>query len=326
MLADLLDSLPLELTGRYPDLYEVYGSLSGALGVGREQLLLTNGVDEAIRLTYHLAMKGADGGKARSVMVPSPTFAMYEVYAASHGFQPVRLSYGPPTNRFVLRIDDIVDRLRRHRPWVLFLANPDSPTGAVLSVEQIADLACFTAQTDTVLFIDEAYFPFHPESCLTLVRKFDHLLVARSFDKAMGLAGWRLGALVGSEPLITAITRGRSMYEIGAVQAYVLAGMLRRADEIEVVQSDIRQAKKTFEEDMRSGGVDVLETGGNFSLLRLGEHQDGVRRAMAGRVLFREFSSPGPMNGLTRFSIVHPDAARVMSGVIQEAVRETGSG
>ena len=176
----------------YPDCGELYRKLARWLEVPTDALILTPGSDGAIRLTFEAFV-----GEGDKVVHTAPTFAMYSVYCQMFGAQVEALAYERGPHGPSLSVERMIAHLDRVRPRLFCLPNPDSPTGTVLSLDELRTAVELCARFDTVVLIDEAYHPFHDVTCVPWTQEFRHLIVARTFAKAWGLAGLRMGYAVG---------------------------------------------------------------------------------------------------------------------------------
>ena len=147
-------------------------------------MLLTNGVDEAIHV---LCQAFLDRGDA--MLLPVPTYSMYEVYGSAAEAQ---IDAVPAATAFVFPLDAML-RAIHPRTRLIAIANPNSPTGATVARDAIVAIAERAPQA--VVLVDEAYYHFFGETVMDLIGKLPNLVVARTFSKAYGLAGLRLGAL-----------------------------------------------------------------------------------------------------------------------------------
>ncbi len=150
------------------------------------QTLLTNGVDEAIHVLCQTYLDAGD-----EVLFPVPTYSMYEVYASGTDAQIVTVQGGVDFSFPLKRLLDSISA----RTKLILLANPNSPTGTTIAREQIVALAERAPQA--AVLVDEAYFHFFGETVVDLIGRVPNLLVARTFSKAYGLAGLRLGVIAG---------------------------------------------------------------------------------------------------------------------------------
>src|SRR3954464_10441326 len=171
----------------YPERGPVERVVASHFAVAPEQVLLTNGVDEALHLIAETYLEPGE-----DVIISTPTFSMYEVYAGATGAKTIAIQqerdFQFPTDKVLAAITP--------RTRMIALATPNNPTGQVVSISDIERLA--HAAPDTAILVDEAYHEFHGESALPLISKYPNLLVTRTFSKAYGLAGFRVGVIIGA--------------------------------------------------------------------------------------------------------------------------------
>jgi histidinol-phosphate aminotransferase len=208
MYAELGQRLRGASINRYPDPHAqgLKRELRRAMGIdARWEILLGNGSDEIIQMLI-----AAVAGTGCSVLAPAPSFVMYRVLAGlfSARFEEVTLG-----EDFDLDPDATRRAIERNRPQLVFLACPNNPTGNVFSAEALR--AVLEAATGLVV-IDEAYGPFTAADHLALLEDYPNLLVMRTLSK-LGLAGLRLGYLVGDPRWIAEIDKVRLPYNIGVL-------------------------------------------------------------------------------------------------------------
>src|SRR5579863_5169330 len=171
---------------RYPERSPVERIVAQHLGVVPEQVVLTNGVDEAIHVLFETFLDAGD-----ELLLPVPTYTMYEVYASATDARSVAIQAASdlqfPFDRLVAAITP--------RTKIIAIANPNSPSGSIATRAQIIELA--RRAPGAIVLVDEAYFHFHGETVMDLIGDLPNLIVARTFSKAYGLAGLRLGLLAG---------------------------------------------------------------------------------------------------------------------------------
>ncbi|MGA7302967.1 MAG: histidinol-phosphate transaminase, partial [Candidatus Sulfotelmatobacter sp.] len=179
-----LRSLDVETLARYPEREPVEARVADFLGLQAQQTLLTNGVDEAIHLLCSTYLEPGD-----EAIIVVPTFAMYAIFAQAEAASLVPILSGEnfsfPTEKLLSRIGP--------RTRLIAVANPNNPTGAAVACDVLLRIA--HAAPQAAVLVDEAYFEFHGETILNLTAWPANLFVARTFSKAYGLAGLRIGIL-----------------------------------------------------------------------------------------------------------------------------------
>jgi histidinol-phosphate aminotransferase len=281
----------------YPDSEPLYRKLAAWMGVEPGNIMLTPGSDGAIRVVFETFIKGGD-----VVIQTSPTFAMYPVYAQIYGANRIAISYERKDSAPSLSVDRLIDAISEHKPRLVCLPNPDSPTGTVFSPPEILKIISVAAAHGAVILVDEAYHPFYAETTVPLIAEFPNLIVARTFAKAWGLAGLRVGCAVASKEVACHLHKVRPMYEVNTLAVVALERMLDHADEMLASVRRLNAGKRHFLDEMLKLGFPVLRGEGNFLHVAFGAKAPLIHRVLADHVLYRtEFREPC-LAGYSRFS------------------------
>ncbi|MGB7745080.1 MAG: histidinol-phosphate transaminase, partial [Terracidiphilus sp.] len=238
---------------KYPEREPVEAIVAALLGLKPEQAVLTNGVDEAIHVLFEAFLEAGD-----ELLLPVPTYTMYEVYASATDARVVTVQAADdlqfPFDRLVAAISA--------RTKVIAIANPNSPSGSVATREQLLELARRAPQA--VLLVDEAYFHFHGETVMDLVGTAPNLFVARTFSKAYGLAGLRLGLLAGPVELMRWVRRVLSPYSVNSVALACLPPALNDTAYLDWYASEVLAARTDFEAAVDAANVRRWPSRANF--------------------------------------------------------------
>jgi histidinol-phosphate aminotransferase len=278
---------------RYPEREPVEAIVASYLGLAANQLSLTNGVDEAIHVLFETFLEAND-----KLLLPVPTYTMYEVYASATDARVVRVQAADdlkfPYERLLAAITP--------RTKIIAIANPNSPSGSVATREQLLEIA--KRAPHAVLLVDEAYFHFYGETVIDLVGAVPNLIVARTFSKAYGLAGLRLGLLAGPVELMRWIRRVLSPYSVNSLALACLPPALEDKTYLDWYVGEILEARKEFEAALDKAGVRRWPSRANFILAEIGpQHAEFVRRMRAAGVLVRDRSSDPGCDGRVRITI-----------------------
>jgi histidinol-phosphate aminotransferase len=293
----LLRNLDIREIACYPEFGPLYQKLATWVGLPPDYFMLTPGSDGAIRLTFECLVDEGD-----VVVHTQPTFAMYSVYCQAFGANAKPFSYLPGTHEPQLPLEDLFKHIEKNRPRLLCLPNPDSPTGTVISDSDLVRLVDLCDHLNTVILVDEAYHPFYENTCVHLTNKFKNLLVARTFAKAWGLAGFRIGYLVGNPETLIYLHKLRPMYEVNTVGAMVVQSALDHSQKMVASVKRLNEGKSYFEAEMKKLGYAVFNTYGNFIHIRFGSNADKVHALLKGIVLYRANFSDAGLAGYSRFS------------------------
>src|SRR5467141_4626353 len=180
----------------YPEYQAPTKILARYFGVKPEELLLTNGGDDALRVFFDTFVEPGS-----HILICEPTFPMYRYYAEIAGARVKALRYG---REMEFPLSSVLGELEKE-PRVLFIANPNNPTGTLLQVETIEKV--LRAATKTAVVIDEAYAEFSGVTLVPYIGKYPHLFIARTFSKAAGLAALRLGAVIAGAKSLSYLRR-----------------------------------------------------------------------------------------------------------------------
>ncbi|MGH8455211.1 MAG: histidinol-phosphate transaminase, partial [Nevskiales bacterium] len=221
-------------------------------------LLLGNGSDEIIQM---LVM--AVGGPWRTVLAPEPSFTMFRIITTLCG----SVYQGAPLRAadFTLDEDAMCAAIRRHKPALIFIANPNNPTGNRFDPKAIR--AVIEAAPGLIV-IDEAYYPFSDGSCLEWLDEYEHLLIMRTVSK-LGLAGLRLGLIAGGQGWLNELEKTRLPYNINVLTQVSAEFALAHARVFAGQAARIRTARAKLEEALRQiPGLTVYPSEANFILFR----------------------------------------------------------
>src|SRR5262249_23385572 len=286
-------NMVLEELARYPEREPVEAIVAQHFGVKPQELLLTNGVDEAIHLICQTYLEDDD-----EVLLVVPTFAMYEIFASATG---ARIRKIPAGKKFSFPTEAVMHNLTP-RTRLIALANPNNPTGASVSMDDILLLA--RSAPDAAILIDEAYYEFHGETALRRWSDCPNLFVARTFSKAYGLAGLRAGLLMGGSIAMEAVRKVASPYSVNAVALACLPEALRDRDYVEGYVREVCAGRPRLQEELDRLGIPFWPSRANFVLLYMGAANSAFIRGMRERgILVRDRSRDPGCEGCVRITL-----------------------
>ena len=310
---DRLSQLSADEIAGYPDREPVEARLAAFLGVPASELLLTNGVDEAIHLLCEAYLE-----TGHEALIVVPTYSMYSIYAMAAGAEVVAV---PRAEDFCFSIENVLRRVTS-RTRLIAIANPNNPTGTIAPAEDLARIA--QAAPQAALLVDEAYFEFYGQTMLTRREGLPNLFVARTFSKAYGMAGLRIGALIGVTDQMKPVRRVCSPYNVNGVALACLPEALGDQDYIERYVCEVRDSRIRLERALEEYGIKFWPSQANFVLSRVGaaaQFVDGMRRR---GILVRDRSSDPGCQGCVRMTLgprAHVD--RLLSA-LQETCADLG--
>ena len=307
-----LRSLDLEQLARYPEREPLEAAVGNFLGISPAELLLTNGVDEAIHLLCEAYLE--PGAEALIVV---PTFSMYRIYAAATGATVLQL---PAGENFRFPTDDV---LRRITPSTRFIAvaNPNNPTGTVVTPDELLQIARSAPQA--ALLIDEAYFEFYGQTLAGAWRELPNIFIARTFSKAYGLAGLRIGALAGDAEQIHAVRRVSSPYNVNAVALSCLPDALADQEYVRRYVGEVRAGRERLERVYADAGITCWPSEANFVLARI-TSLDFIRSMRERGILVRDRSGDYGCEACVRITLGSRDHNQRLFSVLQDTLAELG--
>jgi histidinol-phosphate aminotransferase len=290
---EVLGSISAGSLTRYPEREPVEAVVAAHVGVRPEQLALTNGVDEAIHVQFETFLEAED-----ELLLPVPTYTMYEVYASATDARVVTIQAGDDLQfPYEQLLSAITPRTK-----IIAIANPNSPSGSVATREQLLSLARRAPQA--VLLVDEAYFHFHGETVIDLIGTVPNLVVARTFSKAYGLAGLRLGLLAGPVELMRWMRRVLSPYSVNSIALACLLPALEDTTYLDWYVNEVLAARAEFETALDGAGLRRWPSRANFILVDIGpQHREFVRLMRDAGVLVRDRSNDPGCDGRVRITI-----------------------
>ena len=290
---DVLGRISAGSLTRYPERTPVEAIVAAHLGLEPAQLALTNGVDEAIHVLFEAFLEEGD-----ELLLPVPTYTMYEIYASATDARTVAVQAGDDLKfPFGPLLAAITPRTK-----IIAIANPNSPSGSAATRAQLLEIA--TRAPHAVLLVDEAYFHFFGETTIDLVGIIPNLMVARTFSKAYGLAGLRLGLLAGPVELVCWVRRVLSPYSVNSLALACLPPALEDAAYLDWYVAEVLAARTEFEGALDQAGVRHWPSRANFVLIEIGaQHKEFTRLMSAAGVLVRDRSSDPGCDGRVRITI-----------------------
>lgn len=289
---------------RYPEREPVEVFAARQLGLTPGQVILINGVDEAIHILCQAFLDSGD-----ELLLPVPTYTMYEIYASATDATVIHVpafaaqsenASATPAD-FAFPYEAILAAITR-RTKLIAIANPNSPTGAIAAREQI--LAIAAAAPHAIVLVDEAYYHFYGQTVIDLIGTVPNLIVARTFSKAYGLAGLRLGLLAGPESLLQWTRRVLSPYSVNTVALAALTAALKDEAFLTNYVAAVKRARTEFLAGLTRLGLQYWPTEANFVLVNIGaQHREFVAALRAHNILTRDRSADPGCNGLVRITI-----------------------
>jgi histidinol-phosphate aminotransferase len=309
-----LRSLDAELLARYPEREPVEAEVAHFLKLKPAQVLLTNGVDEAIHLLCSTYLESGD-----EAIIVVPTFAMYSLFAGIEGAHVVEVR---AEDNFAFPVHDLLSRLNQ-RTRVIAVANPNNPTGAAVPGDVLLQIA--QAAPQAAVLVDEAYFEFHGETIIAHAGRLPNLFVARTFSKAYGLAGLRIGILAGEAQQMKMVRRVASPYNVNAAALAALPEAIADREFVEHYAAEVRVNRAALEQELSNISLQYWPSRANFVLVRIGEkHAEFVQALRERGILVRDRHSDPGCEGCVRLTVGLGEHTRALITALHDVIDKLG--
>ena len=290
----------IELAG-YPDRdsHVLRGAFADHLQIDPQRIFVGNGTAELIWLLAFTCLQPGD-----KVVQLAPTFGEYARCAALMGADVISL-WAAEANGFQHDVQAVTDALEEHQPRLVFVCNPNNPTGTILPAEQIAAWAAQFPQTGFV--VDEAYQPFAETPDSLVGAEQSNLIVLRSLTKDYTLAGLRLGFVVAAPAVLDALQKARPAWNVNAVAQAAGVAALQAEEFLPSSVEKIREAKGRFIPTLESLGYRPLPSCTHFFVMPVGEgHAFRARLLSEHHIQVRDCASFG-MPAYVRIAVRRPE-------------------
>ncbi len=290
-----LSRMTAEQMAIYPEYQATTKRLARFFQVRPEEMHLTNGIDDALHLIADTFIDAGD-----TVLIAEPTFDMYRFFSELAGDRIKTLRYDAEMK---FPVANVVDELRGSssaKPRVLFIANPNNPTGTLVQPKDLRRI--LRAASQTLVLVDEAYFDFSGLTILPWIRQYSNLLVARTFSKSAGLAALRLGCLFAKPEILDVMRRACSPYPVNTAALVAAEASVRDSRFLRNYTGEVLQSRALLEKGLTRLGARIYPSEANFVLADFGPRAHGLVLALERkRILVRE-RKDFPRAGFMRIS------------------------
>jgi len=289
LFEDFKKNIKHEDFSAYYNIESLYRKLAECIGVDKEQILLAAGSDLAIKAVFEACL-----GKGDHIVLHSPSYAMVRVYAMMFGVEadlvPVKKDWSVDFDTMLAKVDE--------RTKMVVIENPNGFLGTAPNEEKLKAFANNLSKRGVLLLMDEAYFYVensHSKSHL-LIEEYKNILITQTFSKSHGLAGLRVGYLIGDKDLIKHISKVRPMHEISSLSARAAEWVLDNPDLLKENQESIRASKLYLLDELKKTNIVAKDSHANFILLFIpnqGKTSNFTKKLKAKGILIRRpFDEP----------------------------------
>jgi histidinol-phosphate aminotransferase len=304
-----LSRMTAEQMAIYPEYQATTRRLARFFRVRPEEIHLTNGIDDALHLIADTFIEDGD-----SVLVAEPTFDMYRFFSELAGARVTALRYDDDMKFPVAEVLRELHGSSPSIPRVLFIANPNNPTGTLVPPEDLRRI--LRAASRTLVLVDEAYFDFSGLTILSWIRQYSNLLVARTFSKAAGLAALRLGCLFAKPEILSVMRRACTPYPVNTAALVAAEASIRDARFLRNYTREVLQSRALLEEGLTRLGAPVYPSAANFVLVDFGPGAHRLVRALERKGILVRERKDFPREGFVRISAgTRADTRRLLRAI-----------
>jgi len=284
--------------GFYPPYAQATNDVAAYLDTPVETVALTNGLDEGIMALAVAYLRGDGTGNPPEALVPEPAFEIFRFDTAVAGGRLVQVM---PRPDFSFPLPEVLAAISP-RTRVVFLTNPNNPTGVAVPPDAIRTVAR-AVPPGAIVFVDEAYAEFAGVSFIRELPAHPNVIIGRTFSKAFGLAGLRVGCLVGSPETLDPIRRAVPVYSVNIAAVAAVQAALRDLDHLRGYLRQVEESKSLLYAACDRLGLSYVPSHSNFVLVCAGGRTETlVRGAFERGVYIRDRSTEPGCAGCIRIA------------------------
>lgn len=245
--------------GKYPDHQVIYDSLSKFLKLKKENVLISSGSDGSIKSIFEIFLSKND-----KIAVLSPTYAMYQVYSDVFKTKLIKIGYNKD---YRLNRKQLIDIINHKNIKVLFIPNPNQPIEDIISKKEMAKLCEICKKNKILLVVDEAYYMFGAPTAVSLIKKFNNLIILRTFSKSLGIPSVRFGFILANRKIISIMNSYRLSYESNFFTDTVVKYFIDNFQIIKNYINKVKLGREYVRSECKKLGFDVIGKYSNFLLI-----------------------------------------------------------
>jgi len=289
--ADRVNIYPDDVPG------ELHQKIAEYAGVDESQVITGNGSDEVLDMVVKMFIE--DGDEA---VIPVPTFSMYHKLVELYGGS---CSYAPLGENFTFDIPTILEQIT-DKTKLVFVCSPNNPTGGIISEVGLRKIL----NEDVIVVLDEAYAEFSTVSFVNLIRDYDNMVVLRTFSKAFGLAGLRVGYGIASSDIIEYMLRIRIPFSVNSLAQKAAIAALDDKEYLKKSIETVHDGRAFLIEELAKAGVKPYPSQANFVFFEVpGKSEDVVKALQKRGIIVRDCSFAGLENHI-RVTVGTPEENR----------------
>jgi len=284
-----LQTLRADQIGFYPPYAATIDACAGYLGAPADSIALVNGLDEGITGIAIAYLRSSAGGFVPEAIIPEPAFEVFRFDTEIVGGRPVRIQ---PRPGFVFPFEEVLAAITP-QTRVVFLTNPNNPTGVPMPVEAIRRIAA-AVPPEAIVLVDEAYAEFSGTTFIPELPSFPNVIVGRTFSKAFGLAGLRIGCLIGAAERLDPIRLAIPLYSVNVAATVAVRAALEDLSYLHDYLRQVEESKRLLYAACDRLGLTYWKSRTNFVLVNAGGRFDDLFNGVTARGIYLRDRSREP--------------------------------
>lgn len=296
----------------YPELSPLYEALSNHLGVSEQHLIITDGSDAGIRQVIEVFCDPGD-----EIIISFPTFGMYLVYSKLFNLSLRTVEY---KEDFSIDINDFISHISE-RTKLICIANPNGAIGCVMSDIEIERITREASIRGVAVLLDETYIDYHRDEWTKRIDEFDNLVIVRSFSKAGGLAGLRVGYILSNPFIQEWLIKASPFMEVNSVAILAATYLLKNFHVVKASVESTKVGRSFLVSELRRMGFEVYAGEINFILVNFENHKNKIHSYLeSNNVRVMDLSGKQLLNDYTRITVGPIEYMRTLIRYIEEAL------
>jgi histidinol-phosphate aminotransferase len=311
-----LSALRVDQIGFYPPYSETIGACARYFGIPADSVALTNGLDEGIMSTAVACLRPSADGLIPEAIIPEPAFEIFKFDTELVGGRPVPVM---PRPDFSFPLDLVLAAITP-RTRVVFLTNPNNPTGTAMPLDAVRTISAAVPR-EAIVFVDEAYAEFSGATFIPDLPSYPNVIVGRTFSKAFGLAGLRIGCLIGAADRLDPIRLAIPVYSVNIAATVAVRAALEDRWYVDEYVRQVNESKALLYAACDRLGLTYWMSSANFVLVSVGDRLGSLVDGAADRGIYlRDRSTEPGCAGCIRISTGVVEHTRRCITVMEEVL------
>ncbi len=278
----------------YPDINKTKKLLSKKLKVSEKMIYISAGSDLSLKTCFELFTKPKD-----KIIILEPTFGMVNVYCKVYNLNTIKINYD---KNLKLNFHKLFNNIKKSVS-LMILANPNSPTGTIIDKALMLRILKKCQKNNIPVVIDEAYEGFYKYSYINQLKKFNNLIITRTFSKSFGLAGLRAGYAVSNPYISSLLNKFKPMYEINSLVCLSIEFLIKNYSIVNKHIKEVNLAKKYIKKELKKLKIEFIDTYANFFHIKIYKKKRFEKILRKNGILVRKGPGVKGLEDFLRFSL-----------------------